>query len=510
MKLGLYPYQLEPLRKFRERGNLLVSYEMGTGKTAIAIACAEETDGWCLVVCPASLRIQWANQIAKFTDSNVLIVPGSPPKKRQEMYEWFEKRDSKYLIMSYETVVNDARYVRRLDPGLVVLDEASAIKTFKAQRTKKVKQILKAPKRIALTGTPLENRPDEVYSIMQWVDPDVLGRWDLFDRTYIVRDQWGGVVRYQNLPVLHRRLSPAQSRAKRSDPDVKPYLPDEDYDVWTAEMTGDLRYAYQQMCSDLLNELDAAEKRSDFDLAAFYAGADDGKFSGPVAAIHTSMEMMLDHPDLLVISAQKYKNKSGGSKYCYDKWQEDLVDDVLVSPKLVMLADKVQQILEFDPANKVIVFTKYREMMPLIAGALSNIQCLYYHGGMNTEQKQSVVDEFRVNPERPVLISTHAGAYGADMYMANYVIKYDLPYSHGKDSQINGRVPRAASEFDKIYVRDIVTAGTIEVRNRVRIAWKKKVADAVVDDEHADDTGRVENEVQSLRAHIQEVLADVR
>jgi SNF2 family DNA or RNA helicase len=250
-------------------------------------------------------------------------------------------------------------------------------------------------------------------------------------------------------------------------------------------------------------ELDNLARSGRFDAAAWYAGDDTGEKFGMLGAIHTAMEMMLDHPDLLVISAKKFRDGKGGSRYCYAKWQHDLVDDVTDSPKLALLAEKTDAILEFAPENKVVVFTKYAEMVPYIADYLG-YPAQVYHGKMSTAQKQAAIENFA--GEYRLLISTHAGAYGTDMYMASHLIGYDLPYSYGRHSQITGRHARAASEFSKIYTRDIVMTGTIEERNLARIRFKKKVADAVVDDLQSSEAGDLANEVETLRSHLDRVL----
>lgn len=503
IRLPLYPYQEPAVKQFLDRGNLLCAMEMGTGKTAIGIHAAEQIGGLCLVVCPANLRIQWGQQIDKFCDSQFVIVPGTPLKKRREAYRKIRETSSKFVIMSYETVVNDPADVRKLNPSMVILDEASAIKSFRAKRTKKVKQLLKAPHRLALTGTPIENRPDELYSIMQWVDPNVLGRWDLFEQTYIERDFFGSVKRYKNLPVLHKRVSEAQFRAKRTDPDVKPYLPDEDHGAWFVKMSPQMAKAYRVMAADMLKELDNVSPSGHFDPFAWYTGAPGMEKFGPIGGMMISMKMLLDHPDLVILSGQRYREDKGGSEYCYNFWQSDVLDDVETSSKLEFLAEEVNTILETSDENRVIVFTQFRKMVPFIEEALG-VPCAQYHGDMSTAQKTDAIEDFKT--KKRVLISTHAGAYGTDMYMANYLIQYDVPDAYGKYAQITGRHVRAASEFKKVFVRDIITEGTIEARNYQRVKFKKQVADAVVDNDHQDESGAIENEVESLRACLEEFL----
>ncbi len=164
----LKDFQVEAFERMIDEGSLLVAYDMGLGKTVVTIAAleelleADEVEAGLLVV-PASLKYQWAKAIRKFTDdeANVLVIDG-PPKKREEQYRlamhWAE-----YIILGYSQVVDDWKYVRKLPRDFVVIDEGTYIKNFRAQRTQKVKR-LDAEFRFALTGQPVENRAELLWS----------------------------------------------------------------------------------------------------------------------------------------------------------------------------------------------------------------------------------------------------------------------------------------------------------------------------------------------------------
>lgn len=536
----LHPYQNEPVDKFLERGNLLIAYEMGLGKTPIAIACAEELLGCgdittVLVVAPASLKYQWAQKIAEFTDVRVtrhkvkqetILVPvpeacaiiDGPPPKRLALYASLKKRAPEYIIMSYENVVNDHKFIHNFHPGLVILDECTAIKTFKAQRTKRIKQMLDAPYRIGLTGTPVENKPEELFSIMQWVDPAVLGRFDLFDRAYIVRDHFGRVKYYKNLPTLRNKLKPAVSRKSRLDPDVAAYLPDVDYGTWTVSMDSALKAAYKTIAGDLYKELKALPATGSFDLASYYSGGytEENSALGNVMARQMALEMILDHPHLVIESARHYDESQDaqergeerkvwpGSKYASGL----LTSGTSLSestPKLDRLREKVNEILTFDERNKVLIFSRFTGMLPIFQETFSDWDSVTFHGGMNAPAKAEAIAKFS-KPTCRLFLSSHAGAYGNDMHMANYLINYDLPWSAGRADQINGRHVRASSQFTNVFIRDLITTGTIEERRQQMLALKRKVGSAILDGHGQDADGQVVNDLQSLLTHLTEVL----
>lgn len=519
LTLPLHPYQEPAVDRFLERKSLLVAYDMGLGKTPIAIACGEELLGdkkidRVLLVVPASLRYQWAQAIAKFTDvatreiklkqdkitvpveTSCVIVDGGPAKRKGQLAK---AKDAEYVIVSYNTVLTDIRAVRRLRAGMVVLDEATAIKTFGAERTLKIKRSLTAEYRLALTGTPVENRPDEAFSIMEWVDPTVLGAFDIFDHTYVKRDGRGNVKGHKNLRLFNHRLQEAMVRKSRAEPGVREYLPDVDHQQWYVDMDKHTSSVYRAMAADLLDELMKLRGGTVFDLSAYYQGNNEFAENTPlgrVMARQQAIQMFLDHPQLVVASSQRYAlDKPGGSKYAAEVMQSGLLDGYRHSPKLDLLFDKVQDILGFE-GTKILVFSQHPQMLQLIAErtGLPNVQ---YHGRMSAVARAAAVNRFGNDPECRLFLSSHAGAYGTDMKMASHLINYDLAWSAGRSDQINGRHQRASSEFSKVFIRDLIVSDTLEERKLDMLDYKRRISAAVVDGV-VPKSGRIENDLISL------------
>jgi len=497
---------------------------MGLGKTVIGIAAAEDLlergdIKCCLIVCPASLKYQWAERIAQFTDlptvekrmkDEVIVIPeqgcyvvDGNIATRNALYGVVTPKGWRphYIIMGYDNVINDANHVRLIKPDMVILDEATAIKTFKAKRTKQIKKMLKVPYRMALTGTPVENRPDELFSIMQWVDESVLGRYDLFDKAYIRRNNYGWVVGYKNLPVLRKRLSVALSRRSREDPEVKPYLPDVDTGEWyTDKLSPGVRKLYKKIAIDMLEEMDKLDPHSGFNVHEYYSGGkDESTPSGKLMAMYMCLEMLLDHPDLIIMSAQN------GAKYANSLWQAGLLDEIWHSMKLNLLSEKVQEILEY-PDSKILIFSFYKGMLDIMEDEFGEEICTQFHGGMSQAAKSASVARFSTDSSCRIFLSSHAGAYGIDMSMADYLINYDLPWSSGKADQINGRHVRVSSEFAKVYVRNILVPETVEPRKLSKIDIKRRLASATLDGHGQDEYGRIELDSETLRDHLTTVV----
>lgn len=481
---NLFKYQEHPVEHFVQRGSLLLAFGPGTGKTIITIAAADKLldDGYisyCLILCPASLKYQWVSRIKSFSSYPATMIEGM--KQARAGQYTIGTGHPGYIVASYDTVIHDYDVVSKLTPDMVVVDEASCIKSFRTHRSKRIKKLYsKVPYRLALTATPIENKPEELFSIMQFVDPAVLGRYDLFEKAYIVRNARGWVDTYKNLDVLHERIGDAMLRKTRFDPDVRPFLPDVNEEDWVVAMPAGHSVLYNTIASDMLTELADLEKFSLFDAADYYAGADESTPPGKLMAMHMCMEMLLDHPDLIIWSGMEYEDDSPyGSAYANMLWQSGSVDDITTSFKLDFLKERLAEILA-DPKSKVLIYTKYKQMLRILKNSLP-WPSVIYEGDMSAREKDAAVGLFTSAPGVRLFLSSYAGGYGLDLNMADYLINYDLPWSFGAQDQINSRHIRASSNFSKVYIRNIVTFDSIEERKMRILARKRAMSELAVD-----------------------------
>ena len=514
----LLPYQPEAVDRMCDRNKMLVAYDLGLGKTVLTIAALERLmderkilePG--LIICLSSLKYQWHNQIAKFTNgtSNSLVIDGTPKKRTDQYAEAMDWRNSgvDYVILNYEQIVNDWAYVSQLPRGFVVLDEATAIKSFRSKRSKAVKKLGDAPFKFALTGTPIENgKPEELYSIMQFVDPTVLGRFDIFDSTFIVRNNWGAVNYYRNLPTLHTKLKEACVRKAQKDPDVAPFLPDSIHKE-PVKIVLDRKSAklYRRIATDLSNDLEEAQELfgASFNVLAHYGfesqrGGPEDEIRGRIMSKVGCLKMLCSHPDLLKTSARKFLLENNeGSAYANDLKQSGALDDLGQSTKLDYLIQYVKEFLEQNDDNKVVIFATYVDMLDMMAEAMGVDQCRLYSGKLNAKTKEDNKIAFNTDPNIRVLISSDAGGYGVDLPAANLLINYDLPWSSGAATQRNGRIMRASSTWPSIVIQDVLIQGSIEERQHEALQHKSALASAVVDGEGIDDKGGIPMTVGSL------------
>lgn len=280
--------------------------------------------------------------------------------------------------------------------------------------------------RYALSGQPVENVPEELFSIMQWVDAGVLGPFDLFDAAFIVRDHFGGVKKYKNLGLLHGRLSAVMARRSWTDPEVAPYLPTVAETTRYVDIDPAGRALYNQIATDLLAELTAAAARGAsgyFDLSAHYRGeqVNDNSAKGRIMARYQALAMSCAHPDLLVASAQDWADSrrqqaSGvsrrvwpGSRYCHDLWQSGALDDVLTSPKLDDVTALARTVLA-EPHHKLIIFSFWKEMLHLLSEKFADYGSVQYHGDLPAAAKTAAQARFSEDPNCRLFIATDAGA----------------------------------------------------------------------------------------------------
>jgi len=515
----LLPYQPEAVDRMCERTKMLVAYDLGLGKTVITIAAIERLmdenkvrePG--IIICLSSLKYQWANQIEKFTNgtSRALVIDGTRTKRAEQYEQAYDWRNSgvDYVILNYEQVVNDWEKVKELPRGFVVLDEATAIKSFRSKRSKHVKKLSNTPFRFALTGTPIENgKPEELYSIMQFVDPTVLGRFDIFDSTFIVRNSWGGVQHYRNLPTLHTKMKEASVRKAQKDDDVAPFLPDaihkDPIEIYLDRKSAKL---YQRIVNDLLADLEEAQDLfgSNFNILAHYGiessrGGPEDEMRGKIMSKVGALKMLCSHHALLETSAVKFHQMNGeGSAYAAGLVDEGLLEDINHAAKFEYLVQYVKDFLEQDEANKVVIFATYVDMLDMIAEALGPEQCRLYSGRIDAKTKEENKIAFNTDVSVRVLISSDAGGYGVDLPAANLLVNYDLPWSSGTATQRNGRIKRASSTWKTIVIQDIIIGNSIEQRQWESLQQKNALASAVIDGEGINEQGGISMNVGSLR-----------
>jgi hypothetical protein len=352
LKCPLYPYQLDGVKRFLETGRLLLADDMGLGKTAQAIACCDvlwRTDrvkrG--LIIAPASLKPQWAREWAHFSDLPVQIVDGTP-SERQAVYA---ARKEGFLIINYEQLLRDLEIVRNWNPDLVVLDEAQRIKNWATKTALSVKG-LNPPYRLVLTGTPMENRIEELASIVEWVDDMALEpKWRLPALHALRSDGRREITGVRHLDTVRERLRPCMLRRVRQE--VLAQLPPRTDTRVPIEMT-----EAQMEEHDALNQ--------------------------PIARlVQISLKRPLKQFEFLrlmsLLTTQRVISNGLAQLQFEEVWPavrkrkpDESVLKGLSSPKLLELQQLVRQ-LAVDQGRKIVIFSQWRRMLHLAHWAVGDI-----------------------------------------------------------------------------------------------------------------------------------------
>jgi SNF2 family DNA or RNA helicase len=507
----LYPYQEESVARMVDRGQMLLGLVMGAGKTVTTIAAIEqlmETNeiDKCLVVVPASLKYQWMREIERFTDSRVVVIDGNPKERAKD---WRATLSAKYIIVNPETLIRDLSHCLKVDYQAVVVDEATLIKSRVSKRSKIIKKIgRRVYYRYALTGQPIENRPEELFSIMEFVDPDVLGRFDAFDRTFIVRDHFGKPTRYRNLKSLHESMTECMVRKTRED--IADQLPQIIHQTIPVPFDASGAQLYRTISTDLLNQLQQVISKhgGSFNIWRHYNDPESNEAQGQIMSRLLVLRMLCDNPQLIINSAQAFVDPDRpkqGSAYADLIVSRGFMSASIGTPKLDAVMDYIEQVLDEDPANKIVLFSFFKDNLRLIKRATAKLtNSVLFTGDMNSEEKDAAKQKFSADPNTRLFLSSDAGGYGVDLPMANYLISYDLPWSSGKLEQREARIIRLSSTFSHVTIATFVMQGSIEERQYEMLQEKRSINEAFVDGKHHDIKGGYDIMLSSLSKFLRE------
>jgi superfamily II DNA or RNA helicase len=449
LKCPLYPYQRDGVKRFLEAGRLLLADDMGLGKTAQAIACCDIL--WRtgriqrgLIIAPASLKPQWAREWAHFSDLPIQVIDGNPAD-RQACYEG---RKEGFLIINYEQVIKDLDVVRGWNPDLVVLDEAQRIKNWATKTALSVKG-LNPPYRLVLTGTPMENRIEELASIVEWVDETALEpKWRLPALHAMRADGRREITGVRNLETIRERLKPCMVRRVRQE--VLDQLPPRTDSRVPIAMTG-----AQMEEHDSLNQ--------------------------PIAQlVQISLKRPLKQEEFLrlmsLLTTQRIISNGLAQLQFEDIWPsirgrrpEESVLMSLSAPKLMELRQLVRQLV-LDQDRKAVIFSQWRRMLHLAHWAISDmladrkLRAGFFTGAEKQRRRTQNIVEFHDDPEFRILFASDAGGVGLNLqHAANCVINLELPWNPAVLEQRIGRIYRLGQK-QPIDVYNLVCEEGIEAR----------------------------------------------
>lgn len=450
LKAELFPYQKRGVWFAANAGRCLLADEMGLGKTIQAIGAAELLRREMgvqrvLIVCPTSLKYQWKSEIEKFTGAAVHVVEGLQNKRLKQ----YEKTEAYYNIVSYNTVASDADYLQILNAELLIIDEAQRIKNFRTKVSIQLKKV-HTPYCFVLTGTPLENKLEDLYAVTQFVDQFKLPPlYRFLDRYQILGDN-GQVMGYKNLKEIGEMLSDCLIRRLKKE--VLRDLPKRLDKVLFVPMTREQKDIHRDL-ADHVARLVAKWRRFHF------LNETDRRM---LILCLSQMRMVADSTFILD-QQTRFDTKIAELMYIFEE----------------ALAD---------PEQKIVVFSQWERMTRLVAQELDALDTgyAYLHGGIPSADRAELLTRFREDQACRVFLSTDAGGVGLNLQSASLLINLDIPWNPAILEQRVGRIHRMG-QMDNVTVINMVSAESIEQRMLGILEFKSSMAQGVLDPD-GDDT----------------------
>lgn len=463
LKLNPYDYQDYGIRfmidKILKRGFVLNADDVGLGKTYMTIGTIKwfiENKGVrkILIICKKSIKKQWIDELKKFTDlDNIFLMTktGSTAAQRKKTYDAFNQVSEGILVTNYHSFLNDTSLFQQMQIDFVVIDEVHSVKARTGKLNNNISKITYGKPTVFLTGTPIMSKPEDIFGIVQMVDPKYFGKWSEFSNKFLTIDRNGRfgsrVVGAKNLDVLRNMVQDIVIR--RTEYEVAIQLPKtriQQIDCPMDNVQESLLLEIQKTqdsIADSLDKLKVNGKIPDFNQAK--AEQLEARSKGLIAARQAAStdprlfalsysKMMKDTFGKLVPSSYKMSNKS--------EYIIDTVEDILMN------------------GDKVILFTKFRTCALMIADDIRKElkeNVLLYTGAESDDDRDMAVDLFKNTAVYNVLIGTEAMAEGLNLQCAKHVINIDQPDTFAIKTQRIGRARRAGSQYDSVIVYDMIT-----------------------------------------------------
>ncbi len=448
VKVPLYRYQAEGALFAVRAGRALIGDDMGLGKTIQAIAAAEIFARHfgvrrVLVICPTSLKYQWQREIARFAGREARVVEGGRNARRDIF-----AADDFCKITNYEKLRSDLDLIQDWAPELVIVDEAQRVKNWNTIAARAIKRI-DSPYAIVLTGTPLENKLEELISIVQFVDQHRLGpTWQLLHE-HTRRDESGRVTGYIGLDRIGQTLEPILIRRRK------------------AEVLTQLPKRTDQQVLVPMTELQAALHE------------DNAQTAARIVQRWRASGFLSDTDQRRLTCALQNMRMACDSSYLLD--QES--DHGVKADELAALLDE----LFADPDEKVVIFSQWLRMHEVLIRRFEARGWGYvlFHGGVPSGKRQALVDRFRDDPECRLFLATDAGSTGLNLQHAATLVNMDLPWNPAVLEQRIARIHRLGQQRP-IRVVNFVARGTIEEGMLSVLAFKRSLAAGILDGGGAD------------------------
>ncbi len=434
-----------PLFNFQQIGtgflcvtqSALLGDEPGLGKTiqslaTVIINCASKI----LIICPNTLKKNWEDEIHKWLKNASSIIIQGTKKQREQQWE----KDVRFYIMNYELLLREIEEIKNIKWDYIIADESTRISNPQTKQSKLIKKI-NATHRLALTGTPLGNSIQDIWNILDFCQPGLLGNYWNFTEKYCIKNHWRAIIGYKNLSELKRHVTAFMIRRKKIE--VLQELPEKLYETIYIELTYTERKIYNAVKNEITEELKKYEINDRI----------NDKYLSNILVKMVRLKQVVD--------------------------SAELISDTSFSSKIEALKELLNDILYND--SKVIIFTQFAKMSEILQRELIKYKPLLYNGKTSNENRHIIVKQFNNNNINKALIMTDAGSYGLNLQKANYVIHFDLPWSLSKLEQREGRAHRIGQK-NALTVYKLIVQNSIDEYIIKVLEKKRKLSNEILGD----------------------------
>lgn len=486
LKLKLYDYQKYGAKFIIDRllktSFVICADDVGLGKTPQAISVMRWMYGQhrikrVLIACKKSLKRQWVSEINKFSDIadkvTTVFVEGDK-KKRQKTYATFSENKCGVMVVNYETVMNDYEILEKLNFNLLIIDEAHQVKCKTGVKNNALAVMSKKSQyTVFLTGTPIMSKPDDIFGVVRIADKKYFGKWKDFEANYIKYEEmshYNKFIGYMHLDELRDKVQ--QIVIRRTDHEVSLELPGIITKQIECEIDNTQLALDEQLIADKSkymaqsNGLKKKSVKTPEELLMII------KLDGMVKGLTAASQAVANDPRLFALS----KSMAMKIKYC------PLVPaSYKMSNKTEALIDLVREILDTD--EKVIIFSKFERSTRMLKGDITKalgVEVLLYTGAVNEENRELNIETFKNTTDHNILIGTDAMAEGLNLQVCGHCINYDQPYNPAIKAQRAGRCRRIGSLHKTVYVYDLITLDSCDVKALENLEKAMNLFDGIV------------------------------
>lgn len=451
LNLPLFDYQKIGVGVLCVLGSALLGDEPGLGKTLQTLTTTKiKNSKKTLIVCPSSLKHTWKNEIEKWLPNEKHIIISGTKKERDNLWD---NEDSNYVIMNYELLLKDIDKIKTKNWDYIIADEATRLSNPASKQTKFIKKI-NANNKIAITGTPMNNSIEDIWSIIDFCMPGYFG------------DYWHFINKYCNKEIIKIRIKTKTGYTYRHISKISSYKN-------TTELNDKInKCMIRRTKTEVLKELpDKLYENIYFDL------------SQTELKLYSAIEQRIIE-ELKEYNLNKVINDKQ-NKFVFTKIlrlmqftdSPELISDLKTSTKLETLKELLKDILNKN--SKAIIFTKFSEMADILLKELVDYKPTIISGRIDNESREKNKNYFNTNNECKIIIMTEAGGMGLNLQSANYVVHYDLPWSISKLQQREDRAHRIGQK-NNVTVFKLIAKNTIDEHVLDVLKYKEKIAKKIL------------------------------